>query len=168
MTEGQPQVARVERGGVTPTLVSTLYTGALVSRVEAGVVALTGPGARERHHTGLDPRDQRAGIQRGDERRRDLTRLDARDLWLPFRHPSSIIARGLVRLVEQLDRVAHRGRNTRGGEPGAELHETPRVAGRHHLGSGLGERGELRREYRARHRGFHEGEQSRAATAQCG
>src|SRR5438094_2886436 len=45
MTEGQPQVARVEPGEVTPTLVTTLYTGALVSRVEAGVVALTGPGA---------------------------------------------------------------------------------------------------------------------------
>src|SRR5438093_1260867 len=45
MTEGQPQVARVEPGDVTPTLVTALYTGALVSRVEAGVVALTGPGA---------------------------------------------------------------------------------------------------------------------------
>src|SRR2546423_6892279 len=45
MTEGLPQVARVEPGEVTPTLVTTLYTGALVSRVEAGVVALTGPGA---------------------------------------------------------------------------------------------------------------------------
>src|SRR5256885_1208897 len=45
MTEGSPQVARVEPGDVTPTLVTALYTGALVSRVEAGVVALTGPGA---------------------------------------------------------------------------------------------------------------------------
>src|SRR5205809_8016741 len=45
MTEGPPQVARVEPGDVTPTLVTALYTGALVSRVEAGVVALTGPGA---------------------------------------------------------------------------------------------------------------------------
>src|SRR6266568_6323740 len=45
MTEGQPQVARVEPGDVTPTLVTALYTGALVSRVEVGVVALTGPGA---------------------------------------------------------------------------------------------------------------------------
>src|SRR2546425_9272181 len=45
MTEGQPQVARVEPGDVTPTLVTALYTGALVSRVEAGVVAITGPGA---------------------------------------------------------------------------------------------------------------------------
>src|SRR5216117_1836766 len=45
MTGGQPQVARVEPGDVTPTLVTALYTGALVSRVEAGVVALTGPGA---------------------------------------------------------------------------------------------------------------------------
>src|SRR5213593_2443161 len=45
MTEGQPQVARVEPGDVTPTLVTALYTGALVSRVEAGVVELTGPGA---------------------------------------------------------------------------------------------------------------------------
>src|SRR5438876_1054813 len=45
MTEGQPQVARVEPGEVTPTLVTTLDTGALVSRIEAGVVALTGPGA---------------------------------------------------------------------------------------------------------------------------
>src|SRR3989442_3786599 len=45
MTERQPQIARVEPGDVTPTLVTALYTGALVSRVEAGVVALTGPGA---------------------------------------------------------------------------------------------------------------------------
>src|SRR5229473_5655575 len=45
MTEGPPQVARVEPGEVTPALVTALYTGALVSRVEAGVVALTGPGA---------------------------------------------------------------------------------------------------------------------------
>src|SRR5713101_645033 len=45
MTEGPPQVARVEPGDVTPALVTALYTGALVSRVEAGVVALTGPGA---------------------------------------------------------------------------------------------------------------------------
>src|SRR5216110_3046774 len=45
MTEGLPQVARVEPGEVTSTLVTALYTGAVVSRVEAGVVALTGPGA---------------------------------------------------------------------------------------------------------------------------
>src|SRR2546421_76488 len=45
MTEGPPQVARVEPGDVTPTLVTAVYTGALVSRVGAGVVALTGPGA---------------------------------------------------------------------------------------------------------------------------
>src|SRR5437016_8220218 len=45
MTEGPPQVARVEPGDVTPRVVTALYTGALVSRVEAGVVALTGPGA---------------------------------------------------------------------------------------------------------------------------
>src|SRR5256885_16076105 len=45
MTEGPPQVARVEHGDVTRTLVCAMYTGALVSRVEAGVVALTGPGA---------------------------------------------------------------------------------------------------------------------------
>src|SRR5439155_1262375 len=45
MTEELPQVARVEPGEVTPALVTALYTGALVSRVEAGVVALTGPGA---------------------------------------------------------------------------------------------------------------------------
>src|SRR5438093_1915418 len=45
MTEGSPQIARVEPGDVTPTLVTALYTGALVSRIEAGVVALTGPGA---------------------------------------------------------------------------------------------------------------------------
>ncbi len=45
MTEGQPQVARVEPGEVTSALVTALYTGAVVSRVEAGVVALTGPGA---------------------------------------------------------------------------------------------------------------------------
>jgi len=45
MTEGLPQVARVEPGEVTSTLVTALYTGAVMSRVEAGVVALTGPGA---------------------------------------------------------------------------------------------------------------------------
>jgi len=45
MTEGLPQIARVEPGEVTPALVTALYTGAVASRVEAGVVALTGPGA---------------------------------------------------------------------------------------------------------------------------
>src|SRR5438128_1217580 len=45
MTEGLPQVARVEPGEVPPALVTALYTGAVVSRVEAGVVSLTGPGA---------------------------------------------------------------------------------------------------------------------------
>src|SRR5258705_306315 len=45
MTEGLPPVARVEPGEVTPALVTALYTGAVVSRVEAGVVVLTGPGA---------------------------------------------------------------------------------------------------------------------------
>src|SRR6267143_1535107 len=45
MTEGFPQIARVEPGEVTPALVTALYTGAVVSHVEAGVVALTGPGA---------------------------------------------------------------------------------------------------------------------------
>src|SRR5256885_15697045 len=45
MTEGLPQVARVAPGEVTPALVTALYTGAIVTRVEAGVVALTGPGA---------------------------------------------------------------------------------------------------------------------------
>src|SRR5438094_533075 len=45
MTEGLPQVARVEPGEVTPALVTALYTGAVVSPVAAGVVALTGPGA---------------------------------------------------------------------------------------------------------------------------
>src|SRR3989441_1282808 len=45
MTEGLPQVARVEPGEVTPALVTALYTGAVVSRVEAGVGSLTGPGA---------------------------------------------------------------------------------------------------------------------------
>src|SRR5256884_1425460 len=45
MTEGLPQVARVAPGEVTPALVTALYAGAVVSRVEAGVVALTGPGA---------------------------------------------------------------------------------------------------------------------------
>src|SRR5712692_6956950 len=45
MTEGLPHVARVEPGEVTPALVTALYTGVVVSRVEAGVVSLTGPGA---------------------------------------------------------------------------------------------------------------------------
>src|SRR5256884_7345043 len=45
MTEELPQVARVEPGEVSTALVTALYTGAVVSRVEAGVVALTGPGA---------------------------------------------------------------------------------------------------------------------------
>src|SRR2546422_4553397 len=45
MTEELPQVARVEPGEVSTALVTALYTGAVVSRVEVGVVALTGPGA---------------------------------------------------------------------------------------------------------------------------
>jgi tRNA-modifying protein YgfZ len=45
MTEGLPQVARVEPGEVTTPLVTALYTGAVVSRVDTGVLALTGPGA---------------------------------------------------------------------------------------------------------------------------
>jgi len=45
MTEGLPQVARVEPGEVTPALVTALYTGAVMSPVDVGVVALTGPGA---------------------------------------------------------------------------------------------------------------------------
>src|SRR2546421_5273155 len=45
MTEELPQVARVEPGEVSTALVTALYTGAVVSRVEAGVVALTGLGA---------------------------------------------------------------------------------------------------------------------------
>src|SRR3989441_1083088 len=106
-------------GGQQRAIHERAVTGELDVVRQQSLEGRDGPGARERHHSGLDPRDQRAGIQRGDERRRDVTRLDARDLWLPLRHPSSIIARGLVRLVEQLDRVAHRGRNTRGGEPGA-------------------------------------------------
>src|SRR5436853_142795 len=45
MTEELPQVSRVEPGEVTPALVTALYTGAVVSPVAAGVVALTGSGA---------------------------------------------------------------------------------------------------------------------------
>src|SRR5437867_10939720 len=45
MTEELPQVSRVEPGAVTPALVTALYTGAVVSPVAAGVVALTGSGA---------------------------------------------------------------------------------------------------------------------------
>src|SRR2546423_1227607 len=68
MTEGPPQVARVEPGDVTPTLVTALYTGALVSRVEAGVVALTGPGGAGRGRPGPPAtrrRGTRAGYRRG-------------------------------------------------------------------------------------------------------
>src|SRR5256886_5468515 len=45
MTEELPQVARVEPGEVSTALPISLYTGAVMSRVEAGVVALTGAGA---------------------------------------------------------------------------------------------------------------------------
>ena len=45
MTEGLPQVARVEPGEVTAALVTALHTAAIVSRAEVGVITLTGPGA---------------------------------------------------------------------------------------------------------------------------
>src|SRR5438034_9947289 len=45
MTEGPPQVARVEPGEVSAALVTALHTGAVASRADVGVVALTGPGA---------------------------------------------------------------------------------------------------------------------------
>src|ERR1041385_2227473 len=45
MTEGLPQVARVEPGEVTAALVTALHTAAIVSRAEFGVITLTGPGA---------------------------------------------------------------------------------------------------------------------------
>src|SRR2546430_1482987 len=45
MTEELPQVARAEPGEVSTALATALYTGAAVSRVEAGVAALPGPGA---------------------------------------------------------------------------------------------------------------------------
>src|SRR3989442_155611 len=45
MTEGLPQVARVEPGEVSPALVTALYTGAVMSPVDVGVGGLTGPGA---------------------------------------------------------------------------------------------------------------------------
>src|SRR5205814_1311278 len=45
MTEELPQVSRVEPGEGTPALVTALCTGAVVSPVAAGVVALTGSGA---------------------------------------------------------------------------------------------------------------------------
>src|SRR5881628_81049 len=45
MTEGPPQVARVEPGDVSAALVTALHTGAVASRADVGVIALTGPGA---------------------------------------------------------------------------------------------------------------------------
>src|SRR5690348_5507399 len=45
MTEEPPQVARVEPGEVSAALVTALHTGAVVSRADVGVIALTGPGA---------------------------------------------------------------------------------------------------------------------------
>src|ERR1044072_5688965 len=45
MTEGLPQVARVEPGEVAAALVTALHTAAIVSRGEAGGIKLTGPGA---------------------------------------------------------------------------------------------------------------------------
>lgn len=44
-TEALSQVARVEPGEINPALVTALQTGAVVARVEAGVLTLTGPGA---------------------------------------------------------------------------------------------------------------------------
>ena len=40
-----PHVARLEPCGVSPALVTALYTGAVMSRAEAALVTLTGPGA---------------------------------------------------------------------------------------------------------------------------
>ena len=40
-----PPVARLEPGGVSPALVTALYPGAVMSRAEAALVTLTGPGA---------------------------------------------------------------------------------------------------------------------------
>src|SRR5213080_250320 len=45
MTEGPPQVARVEPGEVSAALVTALHTGAVASRADVGVIGLTGPGA---------------------------------------------------------------------------------------------------------------------------
>src|SRR5690348_6191002 len=45
MTEEPPQVARVEPGEVSAALVTALHTGAVVSRADVAVLALTGPGA---------------------------------------------------------------------------------------------------------------------------
>ena len=45
MIEGPPQVARVGPGDVSAALVTALHTGAVVSRADVGVIALTGPGA---------------------------------------------------------------------------------------------------------------------------
>src|SRR2546429_9292861 len=45
MTEGPPQVARVEPGEVSAALVTALHTGAVASRADVGVIALTGSGA---------------------------------------------------------------------------------------------------------------------------
>jgi len=40
-----PPVARLEPGSVSPPLVTALYTGAVMSRADAALVTLTGPGA---------------------------------------------------------------------------------------------------------------------------
>jgi tRNA-modifying protein YgfZ len=45
MTDAPPQIARLEPGAVSPALVTALHTGAVLSRADAAVVTLAGPGA---------------------------------------------------------------------------------------------------------------------------
>lgn len=45
MTDAPPPIARLEPGAVSPALVTALHTGAVLSRDDAAVVTLTGPGA---------------------------------------------------------------------------------------------------------------------------
>src|SRR5438445_8195524 len=40
-----PPVARLEPGSVSPALVTALYTGTVLSRADAALLTLTGPGA---------------------------------------------------------------------------------------------------------------------------
>src|SRR5439155_293097 len=88
-TNGAPSVARAGRpavyddhpfGGEQRAVHERAVAGELDIVRQQPLEGRDGPGARERHYAGLDARHQRAGVQRGDERRRDLTRLDPRDL----------------------------------------------------------------------------------------
>ena len=67
----------------------------------------------------------------------------------PSAAPSGVVAGRLVRLVQQLDRMAGLGGYTGGGEGGAELHEAAGVSGCDDLRGRVAQRRKLRHEHGA-------------------